>query len=80
MDLLKKFFPLSFTAKPEDVPSFVIALIIYAVILIVGGFVIGLLGLLPIIGILFGLLGGLLDLYGLAGIVITILWFAKILK
>lgn len=80
MDLLKKFFPLSFRAKKEDVPSFVIALILYAVLLVVGGFVIGLLSHLPLLGILFALLGSLFDLYGLCGVALTILYFVGVLK
>ena len=46
----------------------------------VGGFVIGLTALIPIVNLVCGLLGGLLNIYVLAGIVIQILVFTKVLK
>ena len=78
MDLLKKFFPHAFKAK--EVNTFIITLILYALIDIVCGFVIGLLVKLPIIGIIFSLLGSLVGLYATAGIVLSILVFVKVLK
>ena len=48
MDMVKKYFPQAF--KANDVKSLIIALLIYAVIAFVGGLVIGLLGIIPIIG------------------------------
>lgn len=41
---------------------------------------IGLLAKLPIIGVLFGLVGSLVGLYALVGIVLSILVFLKVLK
>ena len=55
-------------------------LIIYALVAIVGGSVIGLLAKLPIIGIIFTLVGSLVSLYALVGIVLSILVFVKVLK
>ena len=78
MDALKKYFPFVFAAT--DVAGLVKAIIIYLVIDIVCGFVIGLLAKLPLIGIVFGLIGSLVGLYALAGIVLSILVFVKILK
>ena len=46
MDILKKFFPAAF--KSTDVKAFIISLIIYVLIDIVCGFVIGLLAAIPL--------------------------------
>ena len=78
MDLLKKVFPFSF--KATDVAKLIIAIIIYLVLDVVAGFIIGLLKGIPIIKIFAGLAGSLLGIYGLAGIVIAILVFVKVIK
>lgn len=87
MDTLKKIFPISFK-RANSVADFIIGLIIYAVISIVAGLLIGFAGLLTgwipvigaIIGLLLGLIGSLVELYVVAGVVILILVFTKILK
>ena len=76
--MLKKYFPRAY--KSKDLGSFIVSLIIYALIDIVCGFIIGLLAKLPIIGIIFSLLGSLIGLYALVGIILSILVFVKILK
>ena len=78
MATLKKFFPQAFKAK--DVPALSIALIIYILIDVVCGFVIGLLAKLPLIGFVFGLVGSLVGLYALIGIVLSVLVFLKLMK
>ncbi len=78
MDILKKYLPHAFKAKETN--DFIVALIIYAVIAIVGGAVIGLLSMLPIIGFVFGLIGAVVDLYALVGVVLSILVFVKVIK
>lgn len=78
MDALKKFFPFSFGAK--DVASLVIKILIYLVVGIIIGFVIGILAKIPIINLVTGLVGALIELYSLAGIVIAVLDFCKVLK
>lgn len=78
MDLLKKYFPHAF--KATDLKAFIITLIVYILIDVVCGFVIGLLAALPIVGIIFSLLGALVGLYATVGIVLAILVFLKVLK
>lgn len=78
MDTLKKLFPNAF--KATEVNNFIVALIIYAVIDVVCGVIIGLLAKLPIIGILFRLLGSVVGLYATGGIVLSILVFVKVIK
>lgn len=78
MDILKKFFPTAF--KATEVKAFIISLIIYVLIDVVCGFVIGLLAKIPVLGIIFSLLGSLVGLYALIGVVLSILVFVKVVK
>ncbi len=78
MDTLKKVFPHAF--KSTDTQPFIISLIIYLLIDIVCGIVIGLLSKLPLIGIIFSLAGSIVGLYALIGIVLSILVFVKVIK
>lgn len=78
MDMVKKFFPNAFKAK--ELSSFIVALVIYVLIDVVCGFVIGLLAKIPVLGIIFSLLGSIVGLYALVGIVLSILVFVKVLK
>ena len=79
MDFLKKIFPISFRFA-DSVVNLIIGILIYLVLGAIGGVIIGFLAGLPLIGIVFILVGSLLDIYGLAGIVIDVLVFVKILK
>lgn len=78
MDMIKKVFPHAF--KANELKSFIIVLVIYLLIDIVCGFVIGLLAKLPILGIIFSLLGSVVGLYALIGIILSVLVFAKVIK
>ena len=80
MDFLKKAWPTPFKIKDKDVVSFLIQLIIFIVICAVVGFLIGILAKLPIIGIVFSLVGGVVELYGLIGIVLCVLKFLGLVK
>ncbi len=79
MALLKKIFPYSFVAK-KDVAALVINILIQLVVGIIAGVLIGILVKVPVLGIIISLIGGLVDLYVLAGIVISCLDYFKILK
>ena len=79
MDILKKIFPLSFKFL-DSVANLVIGVLIYLVVGILIGFAIKLLFLIPIVGLIFGIVGTLIDLYVLAGIVILFLAYFKVLK
>ncbi len=78
MDILKKYFPYAF--KATELRAFVIALIVYVLIDVVCGFVIGLLANIPLIGIIFSILGAVVGLYALIGIVLSVLAFVKVIK
>ena len=72
MDTLKKLFPLSFKAK-NGIGGLIVNILIHLVADFVAGLVIL---LIPILGIL----GGLIGLYFTVGIVLSILDYLKILK
>lgn len=79
MDILKKIFPIAFMAK-KDLAALIISLLIQIVVGVVIGVVIGVLIWIPFVGILFALIGSLVDIYVLANIVLTCLDYFKILK
>lgn len=87
MDTLKKFFPLSFKYT-KDVANLIIGIIIYVLVGAVAGACIALATLLTvwiplvgaIIGWALGIISSLVGIYVLAGIVIQILVFAKVIK
>ena len=78
MDILKKIFPHAF--KSTETQPFIISLVIYLLVDIVCGVVIGLLAKIPLIGIIFSILGSIVGLYALIGIILSILVFVKVLK
>ena len=80
MDLLKSLWPTAYKIKEKDVRSFIIQLVIFGVFCIVVGFLIGLLAKIPIIGIVFSLVGTLFELYSLVGIALCILNFLGVIK
>ena len=78
MDMLKKFFPHAF--KATNLTAFIITLIVYILIDVVCGFVIGLLSAIPLLGIIFRIIGWVVDVYCLVGIVLVVLDYLKVLK
>ena len=80
MDFLKKVWPQAFGLKQKEVKPFVILLIIYVVADIVLGAVAGLLAGIPIVGLIFSIVGSLIGLYCTAGIVFSILKFVGVFK
>ena len=78
MENFKKLFPSAF--KATETNNFIVALIVYAAIAIVGGAILGLLSKIAIIGFVFTLIGAVVDLYAFIGIVLSILVFIKVVK
>lgn len=78
MEMLKKYFPYSFGAK--SVADLVVKIIVLLVVGTVATWVIGLLSGIPIIGLLVSLVCGLIDLYVLVSIVLSVLDYMKVLK
>ena len=79
MEMLKKYFPLAFTAK-KDIVALVINILIHIVADAVVGLAIWLLSALPLVGGLIGALGGVIGLYFTVSLVLSILDYLKILK
>lgn len=79
MDILKKYFPLSFGAA--DIAGLIVKIIIYIVIGAVVSCIGWIVGLVPIVGgAIAGILGTLSGLYCFIGIVLVVLDFLKVLK
>jgi hypothetical protein len=79
MATLKKLFPLAFKEK-KTIGALIVNVLIHLVFNVVAGAVIGLLSGLPLIGWVFGLVGGLIGLYFTVGIVLSVLDYLKIIK
>ncbi|MBR6825851.1 MAG: hypothetical protein IKM59_04810 [Oscillospiraceae bacterium] len=75
MDLLKKLWPIPFAIQKGDVVSLVVRLVIFLIACTVVGWLIGFLAGIPILGIIFGLVGSLLEIYSIVGIVLCVLKF-----
>lgn len=78
MEILQKIFPFSFGTK--DTAGLVIKVLVYVVISFAASVIIGILSIIPLIGIIVGIFGGFVNLYIVAAIVITFLDFFKLLK
>lgn len=87
MDTLKKLFPLSFQ-KNDSGKNFAIGLIVYVAVAIIMGLLIGLaqllVGWIPVAGpalcwVLY-VIGVIVEIYVVAGIVLKILTFTKVIK
>lgn len=78
MDFLKTVFPLSF--RPIDTKAFIVTLLIYGLIGLISGAMIGFLSRLWIIGWIFSLIGAVAELYVLVGVILTVLSFTQVLK
>lgn len=87
MDALKKWFPLSFQ-KSGSIGDLIVGIIIYLVVGVIAGLAIGFAGVLtgwiPLLGDVIAwvlrVVAALVDIYVVAGIVIQVLAFLKILK
>lgn len=80
MDFIKKLWPTPFKIQKGNIVSLLIQGIIFLVICAVLGWLIGLLSAIPIIGIVFGLVGSLMGVYSLVGLVLCVLKFFDIVK
>lgn len=78
MEMIKKLFPQAMQAK--DIKGLLIAILIYVVVNFVGGFILGLLDNIPLVGFVFGVIGWLLTIYCAVGVVVAILVFFNIVK
>ena len=80
MDMLKKLWPTPFSIAEKNVVSFLVQLLIFVIVCAVVGWLISVLAGIPVLGIVFSLVGALLEIYGLVGIVLCILKFLGLVK
>lgn len=88
MDLLKKIWFYSFKVEKKNVSSLVVNLIVWVIAAFVAGIVLwlatALTGWIPVvgwlIGVIVGIAGGVVELYSVIGIVLSILVFLDVLK
>lgn len=80
MDMLKKIFPFAFNVKEKDVNTLVVSIIIHVVIMVVCAILMAILNLIPIVNILTGIIGWVVEIYCVAGIVLAVLNFLNVLK
>lgn len=78
MDVLKKFFPLSFKGKTNN--DLVIAIVLYILACVVAGVVIKLTAAIPVLGWILGIVLGLTGLYSFVGIVLAILYRVEAIR
>ena len=78
MKFFKKFWPTTFKVKKGKLLSLIVQLIIFLIICAVIGWLISILGKLPIIGLFAGLVGTILEIYSVVGIVLCVLNFLGI--
>ena len=79
MDILKKYFPYSFKAK-ADISALAINIVIHIVVGVVVGFILSLIANLPLMGLLTGIVGTIVEAYLFVGIVLSALDYLKLLK
>lgn len=88
MDILKKIWFYSFKVEKKNVSSLVVNLIVWVVAAFVAGIVLwlatALTGWIPVvgwlIGVIVGIVGGVVELYSVIGIALSILVFLDVLK
>ena len=78
MNVLKRFWPTTFKVEKGNVASLIIQLVIFLVVCAVVGWLIALLSEIPVIGVIFGLVGALFEIYGIVGIVLCVLNFLDV--
>ncbi|MCQ2538200.1 MAG: hypothetical protein MJ124_07360 [Lachnospiraceae bacterium] len=80
MGLIRSIWPTPFNIKKGNVVSFIIQLVIFLVVVAVVGWLFSILSGIPIVGIIFGILGSLLGIYSLVGVILCILCFLGLCK
>ena len=80
MDALKSFFPIAWMAEEKNVKSLIISIVVHVVIMVAFGILAPLVTELPLLGVVVGIVGKLIDLYCYAGIVIAVLKFLNVVK
>ena len=75
MEIIKKIFPCSFKEK-KDVGALIVTILLHLAV----GAVVSALSYIPVVGHIIAIFSGLVDLYLTAGIVFSILHYAKVVR
>ncbi len=76
MDLLKKYWPLGLKVKKGDIVSLIIWLVVSIVVCgLISTVCLTVLGAIPVVNILCGILAFVFDIYGIVNIVVCVLSF-----
>ena len=78
MHLVQKYFPYSFIA--DNLRGLITSISIYVIANFAGGFVFGILSLLPLVGFIAAFAGWLLGVYCAAGAILSFLIFFHVLN
>ncbi|HQM97171.1 MAG: hypothetical protein WC554_08860 [Clostridia bacterium] len=71
------FFPLNKNVKKKNISSLIIAILLYVVLSIVVGLLQKLLGAIPVVNWVMGIVGYLVWLYSVVGVILAIVKFIK---
>ena len=80
MDFLHQLWPTPFKVKKGNVVSLIVYLVIFLVVCALVGWLISLLASIPVIGIIFSILGSLIGIYSLVGIILCLLKFFNVIS
>ena len=78
MDKLKQLFPLSF--RGTEMKDMIVSIILYIVVAAIASVLIWVVALIPIVNLVVGIVGTLVDIYVLVGIVLAVLSYFNVLK
>lgn len=79
MDMLKKIFPVSFSFA-DTLVNLVVGILIYVLAPALLSVVLGLLAMIPLVGIVFSVINWLVGVYAFVGLVILVLVYLKLVK
>ena len=80
MSTLRALWPMAFKIERSNIGSFIVQLVVFAVVCTVVGWIMSLLSHIWIIGWIFGILGSLMEVYCVVGVVLSILVFVGVLS
>ncbi len=80
MDFVKKIWPTPFKIKKGDVLSLILHIVVLLIISAVIGFCVSLLSKIPILGVIFLLVGGAIEIYSVVGVILSVLVFLGTVK
>ena len=78
MSILQAIWPFAFKVKKKELGSFLLWLIIGIVVAILFGVLMGVLGHIAVVGVIFRILGSLVEIYTIAHVVFCILKFVGV--